>query len=439
MSNDLRERLADIADRSGGAPPPLDLWQRGVRRRRRTRVVQALAAAVVVGVVALVLPPPATTPDRPAPVDSRPRGPAIPDRLVTPPTRLDGTGGDPLGPLAVVAGAGRASGFLGTDTSNGWVGVSAATGEYRFLDLPSRVDPDGEVPFLDDEVVLSPDGRSVAYWLDHPDDPGWVGGWAAYDTVTGDAVGHRVRSDLGLVPGLLTWSKDDELVVGYGVVTERDGNGWSSTSAPLTVWDVRSPDDPRELPRSFIDASWIVPTRAGFAGLVDGDVVRWSRGRTQPDYQQPVTGQGEDASEGTISPAGDRLVMVEQLGTGMAERLLVGEIGPAGTTLEPLPLDVEVFDVAGWADDEHVVVRGVLGGSAAILSVDVRTGEHRLLVREERENWTGRPQYATDLWSRPTVSRPEPAAPPPWWLYGAGAAVLGLGVLGARRWRRARA
>ena len=110
---------------------------------------------------------------------------------------------------------------------------------------------------------------------------------------------------------------------------------------------------------------------------------------------------------------------------------------------EPLPIGIDTYDLVGWQDAEHVLVRGLLPRPqrrwAGIYAVDVRTGDHQLLVSETRESWVGRPDYADSLWSRATAARPEPdRAYDPRLLAGAGGVLAGGLVLLVVRRRRAR-
>src|SRR5690349_8960591 len=142
--NELGGALRDLAYQ---APPAEtvdadELWVAGRRRVRRQRLIGvavAAALAVLVGTAALVVP---------APVVVMPAGevhaPGFPTRVYTPSRWLAGTDDKgPLGQLALITGAPRHDG-------NGIVGVSATTGEYRFLDLPGFVE--GTTP------DLAPDG-----------------------------------------------------------------------------------------------------------------------------------------------------------------------------------------------------------------------------------------------------------------------------------------
>jgi hypothetical protein len=240
MTTDLRDGLHALAERRPPAVPPPDLWRRGVRRQRRVRaaVGGVVLAAVSLGVLGTAVGWDALRTTVPSPAETVTDG-ATPDRLHTPSPWLDGTEGEPPGPLAVIAGAERRTGWRG-EVVNGWVGVSAATGEYRFLDLPGAVDLGAEDLFGSEaDPVLSPDGRAVAYWLAHPERPEWVGGWAVYDTVSGHVVRHPVPSRLGVAPDTLQWTGRDRVLVEHGVITEREGSspgfGTSGTTPPRGI------------------------------------------------------------------------------------------------------------------------------------------------------------------------------------------------------------
>jgi hypothetical protein len=444
MTTDLREELAGLAGQQRPGSPPPDLWRRGVRRRRRTRAVAAGAtvAAVAAGTLLTTVGLDVLRTDGPHPADGSGVA-AIPDRLHTPDTRTDGTEGRPFGPLAVVAGAERTTGWWRGSSENGTVAVSATTGEYRFLDLPGQLEGSDEWFGDEGDPVLSPDGRTVAYWLRHPDDPAWVGGYAAYDAVTGEVVRHEVPSRLGLAPETMAWAGDDALVLQYGLIDDRDGDGgWGSVAQPPVLWRPGG-DSLTELTGRRGWISTVSPTGSGFAAVTARGLELRDELEARPDRVLRVTGE-RGAAASTVSPDADTMVMLQQGRTGMVRRLLVGQVGAGPVVgLEPLPLEVEAFELVGWQGPGHVVVRGVADRRqryADVYAVDVRTGRHELLVHEDRINWSGYPRYATALWSRPTVSRPAPEDEADPRLLVAGGAVLALaGAWGFRRWRRGRA
>jgi hypothetical protein len=438
---DLRDGLARIAEDVVPGPAPDDLWRRGVRRRRRTRLTSALATAAM---VVLVVAAGATGPDLltrpPVPQAGQEIRSAIPSRLVTPSRWLDGTADEPPGPVAVLAGAERADGWW--DTADGVVAVSAGTGEYRFLDLPDAFH-DPAADFLGDgSPVLSPDGRHVAYWTRHPQQASWVGGVAVYDTVTGEVLRHELPSDLGLAPELLAWGGDGELVVGYGVVTDRRSDGWSSSSRAPFVWRPTT-DQVVELSSDIGSPDEVSPTEDGFAVIKARRLELRSGASAEVDRVVRLSGD-RDATESMLDPTASTLVVLPQSADGgVVRRLLVGTVAQE-VRLEPLPIRLEVLGLLGWQDPQHAVVRGIVPGTqrrqAGAYAVDLRTGERRLLVREERYGYGMSPVYAGQLWSRPTADRHVPVGHDPRLPAAGGtavaAALVGLLVV-ARRRRRA--
>ncbi len=439
MSTQLRDELARLAESTPTATPPAGLWERGVRRRRRGRAATALAAtaAVVGAVLASTVgwdtvrtssePPPAAASDG-----------AIPARLETPSRFTASTAGAPIGPLAVIAGAERATGWWGR--ADGLVGVSATSGEYRFLDLPDRVDAPADALAGDALPVLSPDGRSVAYWLGQDGHADRVGGFAVYDTVTGEVTRHEVDSGLGLWAAAMVWLDPGTVLVTFGEVTEVRSDAGAGRDIRSRVW---SPSADRLTDLQDEAALWQVsPLTAGFA----------DHGRRAVRFWNSRTGQrvgrvaAPDASQLQllVDPSGRTAVGARQPET-LTSRLFVGTVGDT-VVLDPLRMDVEVWDLLGWQDADHVVARGVVPGSrrqkAAVYAIDLRTGGATELVREAREPWGAFAQYASDLWDHPTVDRPGPGRVLDPRLRAAGAGVLVL-VAGAAvrlvRRRRARA
>lgn len=445
MTTDLRDELHALAQRRPAAVPPPDLWQRGVRRRRRVRTVAAgvVVAAVTLGVLGTSVGWEALRTSPPEPSGALSEA-AIPDRLETPSPWLDGTAEEPPGPLAVVAGAERRTGWRGA-VVNGWVGVSARTGEYRFLDLPSAVDVGAEDFFSSEaDPALSPDGRAVAYWLVHPENPEWVGGWAVYDTVSGEVVRHRVPSRLGIAPDTLEWAGRDHVLVEHGVVTQREGSSMGWTGRPTVLWSPRT-GETTEVPEVgplAVDSVW--PTGSGFATVQGRRLVLREPSAGRADLELKVR-TGGDHRGGTVGPDATTVAFLPHESDLSTRRLLVGEVPPdpedgASVETQPLPVGVKLYELVGWRDPEHVLVRGALrtqeGRFSGIYAVDVRTGSTELLVSETRISWIGAPDYADELWSRATVARPGPdRAYDPRWVAGAGVLLAGSLAL-LLGWRR---
>ena len=145
----LEDRLADLADDAPAGEATPGLWERGLslhRRRRRGTIAIAAAAVVALSVLGVASWRMADADPAPAEPGSDLR---LPDRFFTPSKWLPGTDDEgPIGPLVAVAATERAGAAYG-------MAAVSTTGEYRFLDLPSRaVDNTGGSA----EVSLSADG-----------------------------------------------------------------------------------------------------------------------------------------------------------------------------------------------------------------------------------------------------------------------------------------
>ncbi len=445
MTTDLREQLEELADGLPPVRPPDDLWSRGRRRQRRTRAVTTVVTLVAVLVVTLggVLGSEWLRTAAPQPVAGRGRA-AVPDRLETPSPRLPGTDeAGPIGPLAVIAGAERVTSWWG-GTGNGLVGVSATTGEYRFLDLPDLAATDVADPLDVSDPVLSPDGRRVGYWFGDADHPERVAGFAVYDTVTGDVSQQAVATKQGLYVQEMAWVDEDTLLLTYGQVVSREGDQDTGSvgGRGFGTWLWRPGGTPQRIRTGADVLGSVVSTGGGRFVLSTGLELEWrdlASGERTRQVGLPDAAAGEADAVG-VDPTGRTVVALPQTATGSAGRLLVGTVaGEESTTFRPAPLDVSVFDVVGWSDWEHVLLRGAHGSDAAVYAVDVRTGTHRLLVAEDRDRWGQFPDYATDLWAAGTVSRPAPdhVTDPRLTAVGAGLGALALAGV-ALAWRRRR-
>ncbi len=454
-SSELREGLDRLADEAGSGVPPTDLWRRGVRRRRRRLAGGVVAAMLVVvagggltGALWGTVAPTVVGPVAPAST------PAIPDRVDTPsPWGPAASADHPVGPLAVVKGASRSR--LPLQHVNGLVGVSAGTGEYRFLDLPGWQTVDADRA----DVALSPDGRWLAYWTVGKDigdgrlpiSP--VTGVAAYDTVTGRVLRAPISSRLGLDPTLLAWVGADRLAIGNWPVTERLADGYSATARRTLLWTPGS-GDPVPAPGRILDqaSDGVRPAPEGLT-VANGTRVRLVDDDLRPVATYRLTGLGRGAAvrDAWVSPDGRTLAAQVQPGSESGS-----ESGPLVVTAR-LPVGGGAHDVAtrrvtaasqtvallGWRDAGHLVVRDVRGGDEGAFAVDADpagSATRRLvrLVTVTGENWSPGTAFASDLWAVPTVSRPGPPTVTDPRLVGAAGAgvVLVALVLAARRWGR---
>jgi hypothetical protein len=443
MSSDLHEQLADLA---GRAPTPAPggagaLWAAGKRRQRRRTTAGALAAAALiagVGSLGLALPGDGMTA---APSSVAPTGTSrLPDHLYAPSQWLEGTAEDgPIGPLAVVIG-----GQFRHDTdAPGLVGVSAVTGEYRFLDLPGRHSTDlAEVS----EIAVSADGRRVAYWYGAPEVERDFGvpadGVAVYDTVTGKVSRHAISSPTTLLGDSLVWVGDRVALTAFDADPEsktaaNDGQSavWrpgddSFTLLPkmIEAWDV-SVARQRLVAPGGRTMSWIALNgdvqRIPLSVLQDGAVF------VSPDGRQVATRRDPDnANEQGDQPA----------------PVLVGSLTRRPARETPVALEdvagPKVHQVLGWRDGDHVVVMPELKGEGPFeyASLDVRSGQVKTLVVSGFNAGGGNYAFASEAWTWPTMEAVEPD----WPLDGRvlpgllGAGALLLGGLAFATWRRSR-
>ncbi len=422
MTSTLHERLHHLADQvEVGVDPSAgrDLWTRGRRYQRARRTGSLLIAAVTVLLVAGIgavtwqrsVPPPI-----PVPADA-PAG--LPSRIHEPSPWLPGTAEEgPLGQLIAVLPAER-GGWTGAST--GVVGISAMTGEYRFLDLPDQSD--------DTEVALAPDGRHLAYWLtgattDTPNTNGdyqrVTTGVAIYDTVTGEVDRHGIETAHGVDPSALAWVDGDSLLLDHlqsvGGEDDSDMDQSSYQDDDALWWDVG--DEPRTFPGfdrrpgQFLGAS----TNGRLAYLTDeedftvldgdGGMRRWSVGAS-------MDGQGGIA----IDPSGRRVAGISTWGGRTPNRVATSVLPSGGesTAYARLPRSDQSFRVIGWSDDQHVMVERRVGKvrdclCMGVYEMDVATGASEVVV-DLPEGYFHSGHWSTDLLGSPVVDRPAPPTP----------------------------
>ncbi|MBU2075029.1 MAG: hypothetical protein KKE65_10445 [Actinobacteria bacterium] len=425
----LHERLGDLAGSAPLPPPDPDLWDRARRYHRRRRVgTAAVAATCVLAVLALVgldtwQRSPSIEPAAPG------TDPALPARLWEPSAWLPGTDGEPTGPLAALMEAERKS-LL--SSGPGVVGVSATTGEYRFLDLPE----DAHESMVGH--ALSPDGAKVAYWLtgEPSGDPQTHGGQslpvvgvAVWDARTGAVVRHEVETEHGLAAYELLWADGDRVVLSWG--QERVGDqaptrkqGGSMPDDGLRVWEPGTGE----------------PTAIGLTWTIDADstngrgqvllstnsrsVLDLSTGRrTGPDRLGAKYG-GVSA----LSPDGRTVAYPK--GASNPNRLFLSEQGQ-----EPrLLLDEKVWAAVGWRDEDTVafVTRDTDLDPipATIETISLSTGDRTELIDAGTfQPWPG--NLATDLLA---VEPRDFAEPPSPWNPRIVAGLVGFAVLVALIW-----
>lgn len=436
----LHDRLADLADEAPTGGPVPDLWTRG-RRVHRRRQAGTVIIAVVVLLVIGSLGASSWLKARP---DPAPAGgsPALPDRIWMPSRWLPGTDdAGELGQLAAVQYAERSS---WNETGEGVAGISATTGEYRFLDLPDA---------SQNEVALAPDGRHVAYWytgatrLSPNSASGPVVGVAVYDTTTGEVVRYAVPTDHGLMTGgveTLAWADDDRLVLSYAQYRGGDADSSNDRSSAangpgILVWEPGSGRAPTLL--RGIDGTVDSSTGDGEILLLDFPRMTWidlDDPAHAVSFRGPnVLGVGDTA----VDTSGTRLA--GPLGNHNPAPISVLRIRPDGTTTpaREVPESGRTFAVRAWLDGGHVAAdRRRIGsgiGPSALYDVDLRTGESAEILRFPDDTYGTRTLLATDLLEAPSVTRPAPPRPlDPRKVAALEASVIVLGLGAVLVWRR---
>ncbi len=346
---DVVDRLERLAARAPVAPADPDLlWSRG-RRRQGRRVAASLAGVAAAGVLATAVTPVALERlDRPVAAASTRM--VLPDVLRTPGSWEPAFPATPVRLSAV--GVGERSGLL-SSTPSLW-GVSAATGETRWLDLPDLV-PASHVP-----PELSADGRRVAYWVTGPTSGEPLGnggptrrgeteevtpvvGVAVLDLATGAVVRWEIASEHGLSVNGLAWA-GDVLWWRGGPLTSL-GQGATSAELATYTWDVTT------------DERLEVEGEAGGAGLTlsrAGDAPGGFVTLPRTFRLDRVTGARATGSSRVELPAG----------TPSSAGLTDPEMAPDGATVAALVLaNPTMYD----ATDEHDLVVGTRAGGVLTL------------------------------------------------------------------------
>ncbi|MFT3871993.1 MAG: hypothetical protein QM714_04990 [Nocardioides sp.] len=424
---DLKDRLVDLTDELTDVRPPVGLWDREVRRRRRARRDTIAVILVAVLAVAGVLTGSWRASRQVAPVS--PTGKTfLPDELFTPSKWLPGTDeGGELGPLIAAYPTSRGSWW---GSRPGVVGVSAATGEYRFLDLPDLADAD---------IALSPDGRQVAYWLRGgssaaPNDRhlDTVTGIAVYDTSTGEVRRSPVATDHGLSPNTVFFADASTLVASFGQwrggYDDPPMEQASAADATPLVWRLDESTPVETGLHSSLDTNPAARAGRFWAGSRHSPLVDLTRvsGPTYRKLRLPYTPIGTigSTSMGALTLDARRLAVMasQRQPDRMPNAVTVYHIPP---TPKPcceaghvVPNSRGTWAVIGWIDDQHVAIMRNQGRyediseSGALFSTDERTGESTQLVSMSRLgeglNWI----WALDLLGSPTGQGVEP--PRPW-------------------------
>jgi hypothetical protein len=405
-----------------------DLWARGRQRVRRHRVAMA-AVTVVLALLAGATASLSATDGVVMPAGP-PHAPGLPRNVYQPPAWLaDTTGTGAFGHLAVVGAAprhGRMELF----------GISATTGEYRFLDLPYLATVEG--------AALSPDGTHVAFW--------------STDGVSGKPLptsGQKVVSGLSVLD--LADGSVDELSPytehGLGV----QGIRWLDRSTLLFVYGQKvtatATTDIRPYTWSPPGADTMVEHRvvrkidlADASRNRDGTLLAPGDPWVGVDTQLRPTGRvvrlpnDENSSFRIASLSGRLVAAIGYVSGGQVDRLYAGTTGPDGGVvgLHPVPGVVGAGALLGWTGPDTVLVSGWTrgaNGTTSLLEVDlVRGTVHRMgQAGDDVDSIVG---VATDLLGEPFVDGRRPPRLNPWYVRAAAAGLLVLAAVGFLWWRR---
>lgn len=416
------ERLASHAPAQGLDPGAL--WTRG-RRRQRGRALAALTAVVAVAVGGAAMTPHLLArAQEVAPVTSN--GAMVLPDVIRQPGGWDPAFGRVPGRLSAV-GFGQRSTLWSTRAA--WWGVSATTGESRFLDLPGAADAAGT-------PVLSADGWRLAYWAtgDVPGEPLSMGapsdedvapvvGVAVLDLRTGDRDVWSLETEHGLATGGLAWA-GDVLWWSAGQLSRAGETSLRGNDIVARSWDVTT-DERDDSPRGTTRLG-LAETGAAPAGFVEprasrGVVVVSGTGVRRHTLRLPAEAPASaGAMQPTVSPDGRRLAALLRPGDAVYGRsslaLLVGPLGRDVVRLAPVA-EVTEQGLLGWRSPTEVVAAtfadvedGLPSIALSASVVDVTSGETSDLL-----SFSGNtPQVAADAWAADIVPAPDaPFAPDP--------------------------
>jgi hypothetical protein len=433
----MSARPADVVDRlerlaahaPGGAIDPDAVWTHG-RRRQRVRLGAALAALVAVGLLGTTATP--LLIERAQRVE-----PAATDRRMVLPDVIRQPGGwEPEFPVVPgrmsAVGVGARSGLLG-DRNAMW-GVSAETGESRFLDLPG--------PLELSQPALSHDGSRVAYWIATTADVEALGragesamladGVAVLDLETGERDVWTIDSDHGLWIGGMAWAGD---VLWWSAGPARaEGDGALVARSRTRIWDLSTGEraEPSDAAQERISANGVGDAPGGFVEPYDSNRLSVVTSAEAPRSLVLELPPGSPAAAGTTRPAmstdGSRVaaLLMPDRSRFDDSRLPVvaGEVRGGDVTLRRVA-EADAQTVLGWRSPTQVVVASVddveagrpqRAYRAGIL--DVTTGEQEPLLEFSGNT----PQVAADAWTAEVVPAPDaPFAPDP--------RLVGLGLL----------
>ena len=329
-----------------------------------------------------------------------------------------------------------------------WTGevpaIAVLTGSGRYLHL--------DAPDINDQgnVVVSPDGRRVAYWASGepsgtPNTSGGqvvpVTGVAVVDVVTGDVERHDFETEHGLGPQGLLWAGSDTLLGRFNQDVagddEPDRAGFS-VGAPSWRWDLDGTSEPVRLRGvnvgSFTEATaGEVLNARTLLDLATGEVRRL-----------PVRGgTGSSGFSGSNAFLREDGVLAQLGGRGSADAVpnvvvTLSDLRAREVVQEGVPGTTRTWQVLGWRDGDLLTTRDPDGlyDRFEVVAVDIADGTSEVLLEGDEEllGWG----WATDLMATaPVVDGVAPPTPmDPREVLGLGVTLLVVTVAGLLTWRR---
>lgn len=387
-------------------------------KRNHRRNIALVALAVVVSVLFIGAVTQDVLAQRITMESGAAHAPALPENVYRPTRYLTGVAdAGPPGRLALIAEKIEGEEYFGP-----WFGVSATTGEYRFLDLPDMAEGV--------RMRLSPDGRRIAYWMtgttagatwnpvgssgfSYDERP--ITGIAIYNTEDGSVVRNSIPSAHGLAMdqdyGGMYWLSDQNLAYSYQEIAGDDAAGSFAEGGGVVLWyDVDAePVKTRQLAPdgerapSFLPA--YPPTTFVRDNHFDPPVEVDDRGRETGRIAKALP-VGSD-----LTWSGNRLVRIG--GDYSGGQLPQVEVGRAvGTSLVRFAAlsGFRAEELLGWRSADTVLAVGEPGGGGEshgpyglyAINIDDHTFRH-VGVSEGFHT-----QFAVSLLGEPTVPGREP-------------------------------
>ena len=269
----------------------------------------------------------------------------LPDELFRPSPWLRSTtdrDGPPGRLIAVVPGEHKSL----FSSQQGFYGVSAETGEYRFLNL---------LDIAQAEAIRPVSGRDQGGLLaGKPTDEWFSDGFAVYDDSTGERLRESIESRFGLVGEGFGWTQDTVWVQYSELTKPPTKSGWSANQAPTLIKNLVDQTTSAD-PVGSLDLSG---STSGSAGLVVKPSPGFHGGGSHgPERTHPLSGNDQVNPSPVLSTDGTKVAGLRSSNVSGDRRAAgAGHVPTDGTRVVMTELSgVKGFQVFGWQDDSHVM------------------------------------------------------------------------------------